>query len=332
VAWLESNNQLAKNVFVKRWNGTAWQALGNSLNLNPARNASAPVLLAKHNQNPVVAFTESNGSKTQLYVRRWDGTAWQTMQAAGFDPSLNLQATSDAADPSLALDQNGRPVVAFSEKNSSDFTVYVKRWTGSTWEQLGGIYLDVVPSANAITPSIAIGANNQPVVAWSEDQSLIVKRFDGNNWQRLLGTNINIYRAYTPSIGVDSSNTPFLAWQEDISSAPTLDNSNIFVRRWDGANWVSIGGKLNSLEGGTEPSLLVVNDIPTVSFREYNTARSRLGVQRFNGTAWASFPTLEYTRFVGIPRQSAGNTNLPILAFLDSLNSSIFVARINETR
>jgi hypothetical protein len=331
-AWLETNSQLAKNIVVKRWDGTAWQALGGSLNLNLARDASPPVLVAQNNQNPVVAFTQSNGSKQQLYVKRWDGSTWQTLQAAGFDPSLNLQATSDSADPSLALDNTGRPVVAFAERNNTDFTVYVKRWTGSTWEQLGGIYLDVVPSANAITPSIAIGTDNQPVVAWSENQSLMVKRFDGTNWQRLEGANINLYRAYHPSMAIDSSNTPFLVWSEDITSAPTLDNTNIVVRRWDGANWVSVGGKLNTFSAGVEPSLLVAGDVPTVLFREYDNARNRVQVQRFNGTAWVSFPSLEYTRFVGVTRQSSGNTNLPILAFLDALNLTIGVVRINEVR
>jgi hypothetical protein len=332
VAWLETNSQLAKNVYVKRWTSNSWQPLGSSLNQNPARDASQPVLVAKNSQNPVVAFTESNGNKAQLYIKRWNGSTWQTLQASGLDASVNLQISSESADPSLALDTLGRPVVAFAEKNSTDFTVYVKRWTGSAWEQLGGIYLDVVPSANAITPSIAIGTDNQPVVAWSEDQSLMVKRFDGTNWVRLEGTNINIYRAYTPSIGIDSSNTPFLAWQEDISSAPTLDNSNIFVRRWDGTNWVQVGGKLNSLEGGVEPDLLVVNGIPTILFREYNTARNRVRVMRFNGTVWAEFPALEYTRFLGKTRQSAGSSNMPILAYFDVIGNSIGVARSNEIR
>jgi hypothetical protein len=332
LAWTEKTAQLADNIFVKRWTGTTWQPLGESLNISPARSASAPILVAKNNQNPVVAWTESNGSKQQLYVKRWTGSTWQTLQASGFDPSLNLQATSDAADPSLALDSSGNPVVAWAEKNSTDFTVYVKRWNGSAWQQLGGIYLDVVPSANAISPSVAIGTDNQPVVVWSENQSLMVKRFDGNTWSRLEGIRLNLYRAYAPQIVVDSSNTPVVAWQEDIASTPVLDNTDIHVRRWSGTDWVVLGGKLNTQSAAIEPRLQLGNDVPTVLFRVYDSARSQLIVKRFDGTAWLEFAPFNAVRSVGTGSLTFGSTQLPQLAYIDTLSSSLGVLRLNHVR
>ncbi|MFN3266988.1 MAG: Ig-like domain-containing protein [Deinococcales bacterium] len=337
MAWLETGSQLAKQVLVKRLNGNTWEQLGNSLNINTARDASVAPVLAANTQNLVVAWAETNGANAQLFIKRWNGNTWQLVQDPAYPANINVLPTRHVSHIALALDNNGQPVVAFSEQDtpSSENTVYVKRWTGSAWVQVGGTYLDQNPNADAISPSLVINSQNQPVVVWSENQSLVVKRFDGTNWVRLEGTSINIYRAYQPKIARDSSDGYYLAWKEDISSAPTLDNTNIYVRRWDGNNWVAMGGQLNILAGGTDPNIQIFNDVPTVSMREYDASRSRILVRRFNGSIWAAFPVLATTRFISFISTGSlalSTTGIPRLGYIDTLNAALGAVRLNEIR
>jgi hypothetical protein len=97
---------------------------------------------------------------------------------------LDIVPTRDARvfGRSMAFDLNGNPVVTWTEFDGTSNNVYVKRWTGTAWEQVGNSFLDVNTNRDAYAPSIALGSSGNPVVAWSEtdgtSNNIYVKRFN----------------------------------------------------------------------------------------------------------------------------------------------------------
>jgi hypothetical protein len=118
------------DVFVKRWTGSSWARIGDTVNGRTGL-ANSPRLALDGQGNPTVAWLENQGS-IKVFVKRWDGKAWQAL--GGF---LNVDPKSYAESSSLALDSSGYPVVAWSEEVSrTQRRVYVKRWNGTAWNGL----------------------------------------------------------------------------------------------------------------------------------------------------------------------------------------------------
>lgn len=252
VAWQED---VAGNsdVYVKRWTNNAWQAVGGALDITGS-NAYSPSLALQTNDVPVVAWSEGDGCFQCLYgiyVKRWTGTSWTQLggnlsSVSGFEPSLASSGNSLA--------------VAWSEQSTSGTDVYVKQWDGGNWVQVGGA-LDVTPTYGAVSPSLALKHfDGNPTVAWVEVPSplaqsptnLIVKTWNGSSWQQLGGI-LNVTpgsQVSKPSLVLKSNNFPVVAWSEKVGSG-----SSIYVKQWDGANWISLGTGLGTL--GKNPSLAI---------------------------------------------------------------------------
>jgi Bacterial Ig domain len=99
--------------------------------------------------------------------------------------SLDVNPNQDADYPSLALDSNGNPVVAWSENDGTSYNIYVKRWDGTAWASVGSGFLDVNPNLYAYEPSLVLDSSGNPVVAWYENDgtggasyNIYVKRFN----------------------------------------------------------------------------------------------------------------------------------------------------------
>ncbi|QFP78021.1 hypothetical protein [Deinococcus sp. AJ005] len=158
VAWLQGE-VLESNVFVKRWNGTAWEALGGSLNRTPDRYLASTRLKLDAQGQPTVAWLEDLNGKDALYASRWDGQQWQALGGA---VSANY-----ATSPALALDANGQPVLAWVEERGGTGQVHLARWLGGRWQYSGVVNLD--PQHDARSPSLAVLPDGGIVLGWRED-------------------------------------------------------------------------------------------------------------------------------------------------------------------
>ena len=178
VAWRESDGT-SENIYVKRWNGSNWISIGNGfLDANVNRDAFDPSLKLDSSGNPVVAWSESDATSYNAYVKRWNGTAW-VLVGNGF---LDVNTNRDALTPSLKLDSRGNPVVAWVELDGVSNSLYAKRWNGTAWVAVGPGPLDVSLNQNTFYPSLALDSSGNPVVAWSEydgtSYNIYVKRFN----------------------------------------------------------------------------------------------------------------------------------------------------------
>ena len=262
VTWKESDGAKFQ-IRVARFNGTSWEAVGASLNIDTAQAGSEPSI-ASVGGVPYVAWAESiatvNRDKVRVRRLNANGTTWDVV---GTD--LNFDATKQALAPRIA-DVGGVPYVTWFEGVAGgQHQVYVRRLNanGTTWDLVGTGSLDIDATKDALHPDIA-SIGGVPYVAWTETDTfdeLHVKRFDGTNWVPVGGVlNVNPTKnaVFTPGIA-DVGGVPYVAWSE--SAVPT---TQVVVRRFDGANWVSVGGTSNPdpTRAAFAPALAVVGGFP----------------------------------------------------------------------
>lgn len=266
-----------------------WVQKGSNLN---SRSAGWPAI-AVDGGKPYVTWTEDNGSGTDLiWVKAFDGTNWVPVGNA----SLNTVNTCTAVASVIAFN-NGMPYVAweeFSSVSGQGRQIYVKHFNGSAWVPDGGS-LNVLATGDSDGPCLGFTAAGVPYVCWTEQHGyspgahfLYVKHFNGSSWVPD-GSNLNLNTAKScsgPSLAV-LNDVPYVSWAEDTSTM-----TQVYVKHWDGGNWVQAGGSLN-IHGtcnAQTTNLAVINSKPYLAWSETNatgnTALAQVFVKHWTGTNW----------------------------------------------
>lgn len=174
----EGVGSLGFAVYAGTWNGKNWVPIGGMLSSNKDYYGAGPSIVLDAQDRSVVAWHESGGGKGyNVYVKRWDGTAW-----VAYGESVNAMS-GGASLPVLRLDPKGSPVVGYLE-NQGSINVVVRRWDGKAWVQLGG-YLNTEKS-NVDSFTMVLDKDGNPYVVWAEEaggpRKVYVARWDGRAW------------------------------------------------------------------------------------------------------------------------------------------------------
>lgn len=334
VAWQEyAGTTWYHDIFVRRWDGTGWPSVGNSdVKISSSNDSINPSVVSDSAGNPVVAWAEGPGglNSYNIYVQRWNGTAWVSY---GSGTPIDRTASNNATEPSIALDSNNRPYVAWVEEVNGSRNIYVKRWNGSNWVWVGGsAALDVGINNYVGKPTLAIGSDNKPVIAWAEENSsgnsnIYVKRLVGNTWT-LVGTGpidrVIANYAESPSLDLDNSNNPVVAWSEFVSTS-----WNVYSKRWNPAtsSWVLVGNIIDktATNNAYTPSLQVgTNNNPVISWWETDNSSENIYVKRWNSTTskWVQVSTgavdTNLSQDATMPSMVLNAANNPIVAWQET--------------
>jgi hypothetical protein len=147
----------AQNVYVARFDGDSWAALGDALNGNPSPVGftTKPVIRVDESDRPVVLWHEVAGDQDHLVTKRWNGTTWDLL--GDVQPSTPTQLLGPYA---LAL-SGPRVTEAFVV----DGFVKVARFAGTypvPWEP-------TPIDAGATDVAIAVDASGVETVAYVSD-------------------------------------------------------------------------------------------------------------------------------------------------------------------
>lgn len=105
-----------------------------------------PAIAADAQGVPTVAFLTETADLRELQVLRLAGAGWQRVGGVPLNDPL-----VSANEPSLALDDQGRPLVAWGDARGR---VQVRHWDGSQWRHLADD-LSLTPGATTSSPQIA---------------------------------------------------------------------------------------------------------------------------------------------------------------------------------
>lgn len=176
IAWSDSNST-GIGIYVRRWDGSAWVEMGaGSASGDGISDGDSYVInpeLVIGSSGPIVAWQDDRDGDAEIYIRRWDGAAWVEMgagSASGGGISQNSGGSSGAA---LALGPDG-PIVAWYDDSSGDNEIYVRRWNGTAWVEMGngsasggGISNNSGDSDFPVTAFV----NGRLYVAWEDNSS-----------------------------------------------------------------------------------------------------------------------------------------------------------------
>jgi hypothetical protein len=161
LTWTELSDENYYNVYVKRWDGSKWDLLGQSLNMDPGHQALNPSI-AVLGDTPYVAWIETDGNGIfQLHVKRWDQGRWIVD-----GKNLNMDPGRHAMSPSLV--QSGPTVyLAWMEYDAKGISqLHVKHRSGPRWES-DDQRLNAIPPTASSAPSLAAW-NGAIYIAWKE--------------------------------------------------------------------------------------------------------------------------------------------------------------------
>ncbi len=165
---------------------------------------------------PIVTWVEGLVGAEEIYVRRWDGASWAKLgagSAAGGGISSNSGASTE---PSVVVAGDGAPVVAWTDNSSAAPQIYVRRWDGASWLEVG------LGSASAAGISAVTNAANRPQIVTGRDGALVVA-FGGGP------ADISFRRCHiAPSLEWVGPTHPYLHGTETLQWRPgLLDSSDV---------------------------------------------------------------------------------------------------------
>ena len=141
--WSEDNGT-ANQIRVKLFdNSTSWNLVDNiddnatGINNNPNKNAINPKLL-NFNSRVYAAWSEDNGSASQIHVARYDDNSSWTIVDDNSNTGINKAPGKNATYPTMAV-LSTKLYLAWSETNADNRTqIRVKSYDGSSWSFVDG--------------------------------------------------------------------------------------------------------------------------------------------------------------------------------------------------
>lgn len=250
-AWKERGSP--SDFFVMKFDQAGWSDTG----FPDTDSDDRPALTRHPLLGPVLGMAYERSAPTppgqkQLLFRQLNG-GWQS----NIGP-LNQNGALSAEAPIFS--KKGDQLYITWKENTSGAVpatpnIFVKRWNGSGWENVGtGGALNLNPAMEARYPSIDV-LGNVPYVAWHEcsdagcgREHIFVKRFEGDQWVQVKDTgacgadpncgslNVNSRFAKTPSLAVHNDKV-YVAWSErDFGTNKFV----IRIKRLDGNTWVPL--------------------------------------------------------------------------------------------
>jgi hypothetical protein len=212
-------------------------ASGNGIS-NASVSAEAPKITLNGSGNPVITWTNNS---SDIYAKRWNGSSWEEMN--GSASNYGISGNGGANMPSIATDDSGNPVIAWYQWVSGfNSEIYLKRWNGSSWVEVGGSATSGGISDSAemnLESSVFANSSGDIFVAYyaniSSQSDILMKMWDGSSWAGIDGSatgggiSNNALYSNNPSITVDNNGNPMVTWSQQGGSAPDED---IYFKRW----------------------------------------------------------------------------------------------------
>ncbi len=291
-------------------------------------------LVLDSNDYPHIAWKEikTSGTFYDIFYSEWDGSRWvkadgitpgadQITSAANTPALVCVAGICDYHDPSLVLDSQERPMVAFHSDQSGYQTIAFSRWNGTAWTHADGTtagfeeYVEDQGYDRASPayeydrePSLAVTSDDRPAIAWMDEtsQDIWYREFDTGlgQWVSaggvITGCQVNVPsdcrvgtgtgNAGRPSLAMNSSDEPEIAWTTRSTSAQIrFVKYNSGTNTWQTAAGVNGDDTPSAISPAVQPVLrLDGTGKPHISFYYNNNSSSiyKIYYTSWNGANW----------------------------------------------
>jgi len=246
VAW-EDHSGWNAEIYIRRWSGSSWETVGSgSASGGGISNSNGesydPSLAIGPDGSAFVAWEDYSVADKEIYVRRWNGSSWEEAGSGSASYGGISDNAGDSRFPTLAAAPDGSVYIAWQDRSSGENEIYVLRWDGSSWQEVGaGSASGRGVSDNAgdsWLPSLALDSDGTPYVSWEDhggwNAEIFIRSWNGSSWETVgagsasgSGISGNAGLSVDPSLAIGPNGTPYIAWEDD-----THDNWEIYVKRY----------------------------------------------------------------------------------------------------
>ena len=297
VAWT-----VAGDIFASRWTGATWEELGTGVS-SSAAGSEEPSLAIDGLGRVLIAWTEGNDIAKDIYLRRWDGSAWLEIDSSASGAGVS-QIGGTSMQPQLAVTPSDEPVVAWLENTgATGWEIYARRFDGVDWReyadssQADGLSKS---STTAWNPSLAVRDNGYPCVAWSDSEigvDMRMRCWNGTAWLALGssadagGISPTTSQAFNSSLAVDSLGRVWVSWRGNAEG-----RWEAYLRYFENGAWRELTGSAQ-VSGDIAASdhakmAMTSSDRPVVAWMQ-DTGPGRIIAMRYwTGEEWADLASL----------------------------------------
>lgn len=280
VAWSDS-----RYIYVDRWNGTAaWTRIARLSASGGVPNAVTPTLEVDGQGRLVIMWSEGVDGAASIHVRRREGGGnWEDLGTLSAFPG-----TTPSEAPVSQLDRDGFPIVAWLEQGDSmEASIHVRRWNGSSWEPYGGALSADAGRTYVRAVSLRLDLGGRPMVTWVQAGKTYMRRWSGSSWAPLgdtLHAEQNVMTTFFSAVDVDAAGSPVVA---SVARVEGDASTHLLVQRWDGEQWVSLGGPLSANPSGTSVNYIFSqardrDGYPVLAWSEFDGSASSVYVYAYN--------------------------------------------------
>lgn len=250
VAWTAQQGTTS-DIRVARFNASAnggqgaWESVGNSLAVTgvSATGAADFAKLVATSQGVAVAWIDSTAGAANVYLKRFDGTTWQSLAGSAGGSGISGSPVA-VADFALAAD-GANLAVAWSQSIGSDHAIYLREYSGGAWQERAGSATAGGVSglhADVRAPSLAYSGSTL-FASWQSvelDRGQVhASRFSGGTWVTAPLTLPNVQdRSFSQPRLAANGNQLSLVFVSEASDPRETHESAVFATRWNGQAFV----------------------------------------------------------------------------------------------
>ncbi len=214
---------------VMKYDGSAWAPVG-SVGFSDGE-AHFTTIAIDEAGTPYLAYSDMSDSG-KIHVVRFDGSNWIPVGGGGFSVGLAYRTA-------IALTSTGVPYVIYNDTGVNYSTV-VKKFNGVDWETVGAAGFS---GHGGDFVNIAIGNGDTLYTAYSDYDfgtgGVTVKKFNGTDWVTVGERSFSGRTAFWLSLAISDAadgRRPYVAYEDYFGGQKAT------VMRFDGSNWVDVGG------------------------------------------------------------------------------------------
>ncbi len=224
------------DVYLRHWNGNDWEEVGpNSASGGGISNTGTvhgASLAISPDGSLYVAWADFGSGDTEVYILRWTGNSWEEVGENSASGGGISNTPNNSTRSSIAIALDGTPYVTWEEVDQITSDIYIRRWNGTIWEEVGEQSASGggISNSSGLTStglSMAINLDGIPYVTWVENGKNHVGRYVNDQWETV-GEDSPGYGG--GMIAIDYNDVPYIVWTGVIY--PYFYDTSIYILRW----------------------------------------------------------------------------------------------------